>query len=132
MSPSPKVKKHLIKPDKRGWFTEILKTHDLKKPHFGQISLTVANAFEKKGSHYHKIRTEWFTVVTGKVNFYLKHMKTGKEKNIVLSSDKISTLQIPPFWYHELENKSKEKAIIVLYSDLAFDKGNPDTYRINA
>lgn len=126
----PTVKSISIIKDSRGWFAPILKTPDVDKNEFGQISLTVINPYGTKGNHYHKIKYEWFYVVSGRVKFDLYHIDTKQKINIILGKNKddsqLKILCIPPRWHHKLHNTLNKEAIVVIYYHPFFDQTKND------
>ena len=128
----PSVRKLCLKSDYRGWFAELLRSDDVNKSNskngFGQISITGANPHQEKGGHYHKIRHEWFIVLSGSIKFKLKNIVTGRKRRIFLHDSSLKCLYIPPHWFHSLENISDKEATILLYSSIVFNTDFPDVY----
>src|SRR3989338_4253487 len=111
------VKKLKVIPDERGRLMEILRSDDDIFKEFGQVYMTTAKPGVVKAWHYHKIQTDNFACVSGKIRLALydarKNSKTYKEINeFVISLDDPLLVQIPPNVYHGFKCISKEEAIV--------------------
>ena len=65
------IKKLKVIPDERGFVMEMLRCDDDIFKKFGQVYLSVAYPGVGKGWHYHKIQTDYFTVVKGMLKVVL-------------------------------------------------------------
>ncbi|MBU1656711.1 MAG: WxcM-like domain-containing protein, partial [Candidatus Omnitrophica bacterium] len=66
-----KIKKLKIIPDERGRLMEILRRDDEIFQNFGQVYMTTAFPGVVKAWHYHKIQTDSFTCIRGKMRLGL-------------------------------------------------------------
>ena len=70
--------------DERGTFKELFKNDRFFE--IKQISLNIVNPCKKKGGHFHKITTEVFIIIEGKMNVYLEH-NDGTKEQFLLDQD---------------------------------------------
>lgn len=120
--------------DVRGQLVVFLRNSDLepKLKKFGQIYFVT---FDKqgvvRGNHYHKKWREWFGVVSGKVDVYLKDIKSGKEKKLVLdgNSKKYIRLEIGPNIAHAFRNRTKY-ASLINYTNIEWTKTDTYPYKL--
>ena len=109
--------------DERGIFSEFLKSSS-----FGQISYFTVNPGKIRGNHYHHTKTEKFLVLSGKLDFKFKSI-ISNDVFIKSISDKDNlVIESIPGWQHSIENKSKSKAICLVWANEMFDNENPDTF----
>ncbi len=113
------------KTDARGSFSELI-----KNPGCGQVSINVTNPGEIKGLHWHNLKWEIFTVVSG--TGLIRQRQIGSDKVIEtrVSGDDISMVFMLPGYAHSIENTSKsEKLVTLMYANEIFDSEKPDTFR---
>ncbi|MCR5056708.1 MAG: NAD-dependent epimerase/dehydratase family protein [Clostridia bacterium] len=113
------------KTDARGSFSELI-----KNPGCGQVSINVTNPGEIKGLHWHNLKWEIFTVVSG--TGLIRQRQIGSDKVIEtrVSGDDISMVFMLPGYTHSIENTSKsEKLVTLMYANEIFDSERPDTFR---
>ena len=132
-----KVKKLKIIPDDRGRLMEILRKDDEVFEKFGQVYITTAYPGIIKAWHYHKLQSDNFTCVTGKIRLALydsrKDSPTYREVNeFVLSFEEPILVHIPPFIYHGFKCVDKKESIIINTVTEPYNKQNPDEYRLDA
>lgn len=123
-----KVKRLQAHTDDRGWLAEIIRPEDVDDSNFGQIHITVVNPGKTRGKHYHKRRTEWFSVIKGEGILYLRDMKNGIEEKIKMSGKNLSLAKIPPLLFHSFENTGQDEMYLLVYGDEPFKLNNQDTY----
>lgn len=109
--------------DHRGSFTEFLKSN-----HCGQISVNVIKPGILKGNHYHHTKVEKFLVVSGRGIIRLQHIISGQRREFYVSSENLEVIDIPPGFYHNIENLGDTDMIVMIWCNEIFDKENPDTY----
>jgi UDP-2-acetamido-2,6-beta-L-arabino-hexul-4-ose reductase len=109
--------------DARGVFSEIIKTKNS-----GQISFFTAKPKVTRGIHYHHTKTEKFTVIQGEAKLKFKNILSGEKKEIIVSSDRIQTIDTIPGWAHDITNIGKEDLVVLLWANEVFDPEHPDTY----
>ncbi|MDD5681313.1 MAG: dTDP-4-dehydrorhamnose 3,5-epimerase family protein [Candidatus Omnitrophica bacterium] len=131
-----KVKKLKIIPDMRGRLMEILRCDEDIFQKFGQVYMTTAFPNVVKAWHYHKIQTDNFTCINGKMKLALydarKNSKTYKEVNeFVISLENPLLVQIPPLVYHGFKCVSSVEAMVINTVTEPYNAKNPDEYRID-
>lgn len=110
--------------DERGWFLKVI---DGKEPSLpaatGEIYLTYALPGQARGSHYHKIASEWFTVVLGEARLVLADPETGDRQEIRLSASMPQTVFVPAGIGHVFINPpdAPEPMLLVAYADTLYD-----------
>lgn len=124
------IKKLNVRKDERGWLAELIHPEDVGISNFGQVHVSVVNPGKIRGKHYHKRRTEWFSVIKGEGTLYLKNMTNGEEKNIKMGFKKLSIIRIPPLYFHSFENTGKDEMYLLVYGDKPFNPNDQDTYTI--
>ena len=110
--------------DFRGDFSELVKDNN-----FGQISLLTVNPKQERGNHFHDFKIEKFFVISGKGR--LVHQNILNNKIIKFDiSDTISRVYTSiPGWSHKIQNFTKNKLIILIWSNEVYDKKKPDTIK---
>lgn len=132
-----KVKKLKVIPDDRGRLMEILRADDEIFQKFGQVYVTTALPSVAKAWHYHKIQTDNFTCVNGRMKLALydarKDSKTYKEVNeFIISMESPLLVQIPPMVYHGFKCVGDSEAIVVNTVTEPYNYKTPDEYRVDA
>ena len=122
--------------DERGFLMEILRKDDEIFKEFGQAYITAAKPGFVKAWHYHKLQTDNFTCLKGKVKVVLydprENSKTkGDVQEFFLSLETPIVLQIPPFVYHGFECVSDEESIILNIPTKPYNRETPDEHRVN-
>ena len=109
--------------DKRGSFTEIIKTKDR-----GQFSVNISKPGITKGNHWHHTKNEKFVVVSG--IGLIQFRKIGSEEiiNYHVSGDKIEVVDIPTGYTHNIINLGENDLVTFMWCNEIFDPNNPDTY----
>ncbi|MCM1139130.1 MAG: WxcM-like domain-containing protein [Muribaculum sp.] len=117
--------------DNRGWFLKTL-TGDEEhlKSKVGEIYFTSATPGQVKGKHYHKIANEWFTLIRGKAVLVLEDITTKDRQEIILDCQNPTTVFIPPFVAHAVENRYDEDFILCAYTDEQYDPSDTIPYQI--
>lgn len=131
-----KVKKLKVITDDRGRLMEILRKDDEIFQKFGQVYMTTAFSGSVKAWHYHKIQTDNFTCISGKMKLALydarKDSKTYKEINeFTISIDDPMVVRIPPLVYHGFKCIGDAEAIVVNTVTEPYNRQNPDEYRVD-
>lgn len=131
-----RIKKLKVIPDERGRLMEILRNDDEIFQQFGQVYMTTAKPGIVKAWHYHKLQTDNFTCVFGRMKLALydarEHSVTFKEvQDFIIDSENPFLIQIPPVVYHGFKCISDEEAIVINTPTLPYDRENPDEYRID-
>ena len=132
-----KVKKLKVILDNRGQLMEILRSDDDIFQKFGQVYMTTVFPGIVKAWHYHKLQTDNFTCVSGKMKLALydarKDSKTYKEVNeFIISLEDSMLVRIPPLVYHGFKCIGDTEAIVVNTVTEPYNHKNPDEYRVDA
>ncbi len=132
-----KVKKLKIIPDDRGRLMEILRNDDEIFKEFGQVYMTTAKPGVVKAWHYHKLQTDNFTCISGKMRLALYDARedspTFKEiQDFEISLDAPLLVQIPSMVYHGFKCVSETEAVVINTVTLPYNYQNPDEYKVDA
>ena len=109
--------------DKRGYFSEFLKSAD-----FGQVSFFSILPRQVRGNHYHNTKTEKFVVITGKVRFNFINIINKKRFSILALENTNLVVNTIPGWAHNLENIGNKVAKVLVWSNEILNKKKPDTF----
>jgi nucleoside-diphosphate-sugar epimerase/dTDP-4-dehydrorhamnose 3,5-epimerase-like enzyme len=114
--------------DDRGWFVKtLMREHLPLHPEFGEIYVVMAKPGQVRANHYHRVATEWFSVVHGKARLVVHNLFNGEQREFELSAEDPSTVEIPPYYAHAVENRDSEKDFVMLvYTDQPYDRETPD------
>ena len=130
------VKRLKVIPDERGFLMEMLRSDDDMFTEFGQVYLSVAYPGVVKGWHYHKLQTDYFTVVKGMLKVVLYDRREGSpthgeineffmgEKNPILIS-------IPPGVVHGVKAIGGGAGYLVNCPNRTYNYDEPDEYRVD-
>lgn len=132
-----KVKELKIIPDDRGRLMEILRSDDKVFQKFGQVYMTTAYPGIVKAWHYHKLQTDNFTCINGKMKLALYDARekspTYKEINdFIISLDEPMLVQIPPLVYHGFKCLGNTEAIVINTVTEPYNHKKADEYRVDA
>lgn len=131
------VKKLKVIPDERGRLMEILRSDDEVFEQFGQVYMTTAKPGIVKAWHYHKLQTDNFTCVFGKMRLALydarEQSKTFKEvQDFIVDLENPMLIKIPPNVYHGFKCVSNQEAIVINTVTRPYNHQDPDEYRVDA
>jgi dTDP-4-dehydrorhamnose 3,5-epimerase len=130
------VKRLRVIPDERGFLMEMLRSDDDMFSEFGQVYLSVAYPGVVKGWHYHRIQTDYFTVVRGMLKVVLYDRREGSpthgeineffmgERNPILIS-------VPPGVVHGIKAIGSEAGYLVNCPNKTYNYDEPDEYRVD-
>jgi dTDP-4-dehydrorhamnose 3,5-epimerase len=129
-----RIKELKVIPDERGRLMEILRRDDEIFDKFGQVYMTTVKPGIIKAWHFHKIQTDNFCCVKGRIRVGLydarQASKTfGKTMDIVVSLDNPKVISIPPGVYHGFKGVSQEESIVINTPTESYNPRNPDEYR---
>src|SRR3989338_2011766 len=132
-----KVKKLKVIPDERGRLMEILRCDDEIFKKFGQVYMTTAKPQAVKAWHWHKLQTDSFCCVFGKIRLALydarKDSKTYKQiDEFEMSIENPLLVQIPQNVYHGFKCIGDEEAIVINTVTKPYNHENPDECRVDA
>lgn len=131
-----KIKKLKMLDDERGRLMEILRSDDEIFKKFGQAYITTAFPGVVKAWHYHKIQTDSFTCIAGKICLALYDARedspTFKEINeFILSLDEPKVVQIPNMVYHGFKGISEFESMVINLPTEPYNRVTPDEYRLD-
>ncbi|GAB6011236.1 polysaccharide biosynthesis C-terminal domain-containing protein [Viscerimonas tarda] len=108
--------------DDRGWFLKTLTGKENNLPSFtGEIYLTSAKEGYSKGNHYHKVATEWFTLISEKATLTLIDIQTGEALILELDSSTPQTIVVPPYVAHSFKNNFSQDFVLLAYANLHYN-----------
>lgn len=120
------------KKNEDGDLVEFLKGNELdeKDKSFAQIYVATILPGKLRGNHYHKKKSEWFTIFNGKVKVVLENIKTKKREEFMLdASDRIlSRVFLNTEIAHAFKNISDSTVVLVAYTNKIYNTKDPDTY----
>ncbi|MBI4712006.1 MAG: dTDP-4-dehydrorhamnose 3,5-epimerase family protein [Planctomycetes bacterium] len=131
------VKKLNPIPDERGRVMEILRSDDPFFKKFGQMYVTTAYPGVVKAWHYHKIQTDYFSVVAGMMKVVLYDPRPGSPtkgevNEFFMGIYNPMLLVIPPMVYHGFKCISEKEAIMLNCPSEPYNHKKPDEYRLPA
>ncbi|MCK4909584.1 MAG: dTDP-4-dehydrorhamnose 3,5-epimerase family protein [Planctomycetes bacterium] len=132
-----KVKKLKFIPDERGRLMEILRVDDEVFDKFGQVYITTAYPGVVKAWHYHKIQTDHFAALHGKMKVVLYDAREnsptkGEVNEFTMGQQDPILVKIPPMVYHGFTTLSDHEAIMLNCPTEPYNRENPDEYRIES
>ena len=132
-----KIKQLRVIPDERGRLMEILRSDDQMYEAFGQVYMTTAYPGIVKSWHFHKLQSDNFTCVYGKVLFALYDGRVdspthGQINDFIMSPDKPLLIHIPKEVYHGFKNIGDSEALVINTVTQPYNHKNPDEYRLDA
>lgn len=132
-----KVKKLKVIPDDRGRLMEILRCDDEIFQKFGQVYMTTAYPGIVKAWHYHKLQSDNFTCVKGKIKLILYDSRpdsptSGQIDEFIIHLEDPKLVHIPPLVYHGFKCISAEEAIVINTITETYNRKKPDEYREDA
>ena len=117
-----KNQRRLLEP--RGELTQIVNEHGLNLNHLLYLEI---KAGQKRAMHYHKVKVEWFYVIRGKADLYLKDIRTGEEKTVEIAAG--SLIKIMPFVYHIFT--ARQDSQLLEFSTRVFDPNDTDAFPLD-
>ena len=131
-----KVKNLKIIPDERGRLMEILRVDEEMFIKFGQVYMTTAKPNVVKAWHWHKIQTDSFTCISGKMRLALYDAREdsstkGEINDFEISLDNPMLVQIPPGVYHGFKCTSDQEAIVINTVTEPYNYKTPDENRVD-
>jgi len=131
------VKRLKIIPDDRGRLMEIFRSDDKTFQKFGQVYMTTVYNGVVKAWHYHKLQTDNFVCVRGKIRLGLydareKSPTYKKTQEFIMSLEEPTLISIPPLVYHGFKGLSEEESTVINTPTEPYNHKNPDEHRIDA
>jgi dTDP-4-dehydrorhamnose 3,5-epimerase len=123
-------------PDERGFLMEILRSDDNLFEAFGQVYMTVAYPGAVKGWHYHKVQTDFFTVVKGMMKIVLYDSRPesptrGEVNEFFMGELNPLLIRIPPGVLHGMKAIGSEPGYVVNCPTEPYNRDEPDEYRVD-
>jgi len=131
-----KIKKLKIIPDDRGKLMEILRSDDDIFIKFGQVYITTAKPDIAKAWHWHKLQTDSFCCVFGKMRLALYDAREDSTTHSQVDEFEMSledpmVVQIPPGVYHGFKCIGAEEALVINTVTEPYNHEAPDEYRVD-
>ncbi|HVO94602.1 MAG TPA: WxcM-like domain-containing protein [Terriglobales bacterium] len=118
-----------VKKDERGWLAEIMRSGTLKDGlRMSQLFVTVGNPGKTKGKHFHRRKTEWFSVVSGDARLYLHDTRTGEKTEVPLGEKNMVTVTIPPHVAHAITSNGDMPFYLIVVASEDFNPDDADTF----
>jgi dTDP-4-dehydrorhamnose 3,5-epimerase len=123
-------------PDERGFLMEILRSDDDLFEAFGQVYMTVAYPGVVKGWHYHKVQTDFFTVVKGMMKIVLYDSRPesptrGEVNEFFMGELNPLLIRIPPGVLHGMKAIGSEPGYVVNCPTEPYNRDEPDEHRVD-
>lgn len=123
-------------PDERGYLMEMLRADDEIFAKFGQVYLSVAYPGVVKGWHYHKVQTDYFTIVKGMMKVVLYDGRPDSPTKGEVNECFIGELNpllvvIPPGVLHGMKAIGDAPGYLVNCPTETYNYGEPDEYRVD-
>jgi dTDP-4-dehydrorhamnose 3,5-epimerase len=124
-------------PDERGRLMEILRNDEDLFVKFGQVYVTTTYPQVVKAWHFHKKQDDFITCVKGMLKLVLfddrEDSSTRGEVNQFFIGDyNPMVIKVPKMVYHGWKCISEEEALVVNVPTEAYDRQNPDEFRLDA
>ena len=118
-----------VKKDERGWLAEIMRSGTLTDgARMSQLFVTVGNPGKTKGKHYHRRKTEWFSVVSGEAKLYLRDTRTGEQKVVPMGEKNMVTVTIPTHVAHAITSDANTPFYLIVVASEDFNSDDADTF----
>jgi len=103
--------------DGRGWLHVALDASDVGDDRFGELYLVQsARRGDRRGDHYHREATEWFSVAEGAARLELMDPATGERRAVQLRADEPSAVRVPAGVAHCFVNATDAPLLVVAWS----------------
>ena len=130
------IKELRLLPDERGYLMEMLRADDEIFQKFGQVYLSVAYPGVVKGWHYHKVQTDYFTIVKGMMKVVLYDGREdspthGEVNEFFMGELNPLLITIPPGVLHGMKAIGNAPGYLVNCPTEPYDYDGPDEYRVD-
>ena len=124
-------------PDERGRLVEILRCDDAIFTKFGQVYLTTAKPGVIKAWHWHKLQTDHFTCIQGRMKLVLYDARAdsptcGEVNEFIVGDDNRLLVAIPPMVYHGFQCLSDAETLVINVPTEPYNHRQPDECRLPA
>jgi len=118
------------KKDSRGFFCELIQGKYVPvQGDFGLVYISQATLPGViKGNHYHRRKTEWFCVIKGSAELYLKDNNDSPTMKIEMGEEDLKMVEVPPGIIHAFKNIGSGEMILLAYISESYDPDDPDTF----
>ena len=116
-------KKHKLNKDKRGVFSEIIKSNIN-----GQFSFSTTNKGIQRGNHFHTRKIERFSVISGTAIIELRRIGSKKKYIYKLNGDEPSYVDMPVWHTHNIKNIGDTTLITLFWINEFYNDKDPDTF----
>lgn len=114
--------------DERGRLFEVFKESEVGRSFKGQVFIATTKPGKTRGLHFHKRKTEWYSVLRGKAKLTIINNETKEEKFYNMNGKNPQVVEIPPKHFHFIKNIGKSDMQLLVYVDEVFNSENPDTF----
>ena len=130
------VKKLSIIPDERGRLMEMVRSDDDDFVKFGQVYMTTCYYDVVKGWHWHKVQTDYMTVISGMMKIVLYDNRDGSPTKGEVNEFFAGThnpvrITIPPGVCHGFKCIGGVEAVVINTVTEPYDYDDPDEFRID-
>ncbi|MCD4690738.1 dTDP-4-dehydrorhamnose 3,5-epimerase family protein [bacterium] len=130
------IKKLRLIPDDRGYLMEMLRSDDGIFQKFGQVYLSVGYPGVVKGWHYHKVQTDFFTIVSGMMKVVLYDGREGSSTHGEINEFFMGELNpilitIPPGVLHGMMAIGNKPGFLVNCPTEVYCYDEPDEFRVD-
>jgi dTDP-4-dehydrorhamnose 3,5-epimerase len=130
------VKELRLIPDERGYLMEMLRSDDEIFQEFGQVYLSVAYPGVVKGWHYHKVQTDFFTIVKGMMKVVLYDDRPdsptrGEINEFFMGELNPILITIPPGVLHGMKAIGNAPGYLVNCPTKSYKYDEPDEFRVD-
>ncbi len=131
-----RIKSLRLLPDDRGFLMEMLRSDDDIFQKFGQVYLSVAYPGVVKGWHYHKVQTDFFTIVKGMMKVVLYDERPdspthGEINEFFMGEQNPILITIPPGVLHGMKAIGAEPGFLVNCPTEPYNYDAPDEYFVD-
>ncbi len=131
-----RIKELRLIPDERGYLMEMLRVDDDIFDKFGQVYLSVGYPGVVKGWHYHKVQTDYFTIVKGMMKVVLYDGRPdspthGEVNEFTMGELNPLLVTIPPGVLHGMKAIGNEPGYLVNCPTEAYRYDEPDEFRVD-
>lgn len=116
------IKKLKLNRDERGSLVEVFKF-----PNDGQVMVVNIKPLTIRGDHYHKRKTEHFTVLRGSLILTTKDRATGVKHDYLLEGATPKVVSVPPNHTHRI-TADGDGASVLIWANEVYDEKDADTF----
>ena len=130
------VRQLKVIPDERGRLMEMVRSDDGDFTKFGQVYMTTAYFGVVKGWHWHKVQTDYMTVIDGMMKIVLYDRREdspthGEVNEFFAGTHNPVRITIPPGVCHGFKCIGGDEGIIINTVTETYKYDDPDEFRID-